>query len=135
MTEISRRRTDELRDFVAMLEFATVDFDYCSRVFQQTLRQRFDKTCFARSSRTQKHRPAIGRLGKQQATRLRLIHLDDLMNGIFLPDDSVRRPSSRASVSGSWSDLMLLARIRFSFLGSCSCNWSAIELCATLPHV
>src|SRR6185295_4109238 len=44
MTDISRRRTDELRDFVAMLKFGTVDFDYCSRVSEQTLRQPFDET-------------------------------------------------------------------------------------------
>jgi hypothetical protein len=91
MTEISRRRTDELRDFVAMLKFSTVDFDYCSRVSQQTLRQPFDETSLARSSRSQKHKVRNWPPRRRHATQVRLIHLDDLMNGVFLPDDSVSK--------------------------------------------
>jgi hypothetical protein len=89
--EISRRRTDELRDFVAMLKFGAIDFHHCSRVFQQTLRERFHETRFARPSRSQKHKIGNWPLRRRHATQVRLIHLDDLMNGIFLPDDSASK--------------------------------------------
>src|SRR5260370_42560524 len=87
--EVSRRRTDQLRDFMAVLKLRAIDLDYRSRIFQQGLGSRLDNASFSGAGRPQEQkvsdRPADGR----QSREVRLISPHDLVNCLVLSNEEV----------------------------------------------
>src|SRR5207302_9950190 len=54
VTQIARRRADQLCDLVRVLEFRAVNLDTGARITEQRLRHRLDYTGLARAGRTEK---------------------------------------------------------------------------------
>ena len=91
MSQISRRRADQFRDFVLHLKLAAVDFQNIFLAAVEHFRQRFDGSGLSRSGGTEQEknssRPAFGR-------EAGLIHLhvgNYLGQGVRLPDDAIRK--------------------------------------------
>jgi hypothetical protein len=92
MSQVSGRRPDQLRDFMAVLELRAIDFDYCTRVLQQGLGGRLDNPSFSGAGRPQEEkvsdRPAHGR----QSRDVSLVSSHDLVNCFVLSNDKVVEP-------------------------------------------
>ena len=62
VSQISRRRTDQLRNFVRMLEFRAIHLDHCARIAEQYFRSGFHHAGLSGSGRSEEqqipHRPS-----------------------------------------------------------------------------
>ena len=86
MSEIARRRTDQLRDFVIGLEFSAINFED-SLMTVQDLCQRFDGAGLARAGGAEEEEDSGGTIGRREAG---LIHLHvgrDVLQSCGLADD------------------------------------------------
>src|SRR5215469_10685996 len=84
MAEISRRRSNQLRDLVRMLEFGAVDFDAGPRVAKQRLGHGFDDSGLPRPRRAKKQQISHWTPRGIQACQKHLINLDHFLNGLVL---------------------------------------------------
>jgi hypothetical protein len=56
VSQISRRRTDQLRDLMTVLELGAIDLNYGARIAQQALRCRFHDASLARARRSEEQK-------------------------------------------------------------------------------
>src|SRR5579875_4028755 len=86
MAEISRRRADQLGDFVAVLKLGTVDLDHRALVAEQCLGRGLHRTRLARTGRPQEKEVAYRAAGSRKPGDMHLVDVDDLLNGLLLSD-------------------------------------------------
>src|SRR6266849_5980578 len=87
VSQISRRRTDQLSDFMAVLKLRAIDLDYCSRIFQQGLGRRLDDASFSGARRSEEQKISDGPADRGQSRQVSLINPHDLVNGFVLSND------------------------------------------------
>src|SRR5207237_8332102 len=84
VTQIARRRADQLCDLVRVLEFRAVNLDTGARITEQRLRHRLDYTGLARAGRTEKEQIAYRATGRVQSRQEHLVHLYHSFNRLLL---------------------------------------------------
>ena len=72
---------------MAVLELCAVDFDYCARVLEQSLRGRLDDSRLARSGGPQEQKVADRAARRAHPREIHLIDVDDLLDGLILTDN------------------------------------------------
>ena len=87
VSQVSGRRTDQFGDFVRVLKFRAIDFDYRVRVAHQALCQRFHRTGFSRAGRSQKQEVTHRTSRARHARLVGLINVNDLLNCLVLTDN------------------------------------------------
>ena len=87
MAQVAWRRSDQFRNFVAVLEFGAIDFDYCAGISDHRFGERLDESRFTRSRWTQKQKVADRAAGSVHSGQKSLINIYDLVNGIILSND------------------------------------------------
>src|SRR5947209_4274881 len=89
VSQVSRRRPNQLRDFMAVLKLRAINLDYGSRILQQRLGGCLDDASFSRARRPQEEeicdRPADG----GQSRHVSLISPHDLVNCFVLSNNEV----------------------------------------------
>src|SRR5580658_2535710 len=86
MPEVSRRRTDQFRDFVAVLKFGAVDLQYRPNVANERLGSGFDQPGLTRASGPQEQKVSYRTAGGCHPCQVSLIDINDLADGFFLTD-------------------------------------------------
>src|SRR5689334_1212481 len=84
MSEISRRRPDQLGNLMTVLEFGAVDFDDSVRVPNETFRQRFHRPSLPRPGRPQKEKRSNRTPQTGHPRQVRLVDTDYLADGFIL---------------------------------------------------
>src|SRR5678816_1211042 len=87
MSQISGRRTDQLGDFVAVLELRAVDLDDRARVLEQYFGGSLDDTGFARTRGAQEQKVPDRTSGRVHSRQMHLVDVDDLLDRLILPYD------------------------------------------------
>src|SRR5882757_7068478 len=87
MPQISRRRTDQLCDFMAVLKFRAIDLNHRARVLQQGLRGRFDNSRLARARGAKEQEVSDRAARRIHPGKMHLVDVDDLLDRLILPDD------------------------------------------------
>src|ERR1700693_1519988 len=85
--KVSRRRSDQLRDLMAMLKFSAIDLDYRLSVLQQALGGRLYHASLSGARRTQEQKVSDWPAGGGQASQMRLICRYNLVNSFVLSDN------------------------------------------------
>jgi hypothetical protein len=89
MSQISGRGADQFSDLVAVGELGAIDFDNRSRISQQTFRTGFDDPGLAGAGGSEKKEIANRVRRPIHAGEIRLVHVDDLADGLILSHDSL----------------------------------------------
>src|SRR4051812_20877676 len=89
MAQISGRRADQLRDFMAVLKLRAVDFHDSPRVAHQNLGKRLHRPGLARAGRTEEQQTAHGAARSSETCLKHLVDPDDLANGVVLSDNAL----------------------------------------------
>jgi hypothetical protein len=87
MAQISGRRSDQLRDFMAVLKLGAIDFDHGTRVLQQGLGRRLDNASLSRTRWPQEEKVSDRPAGRRQARHVSLISPHDPVNCFILSND------------------------------------------------
>src|SRR6185295_66591 len=87
VSEISRRRTDQLRDLMAVLELRAVNLDHGARIAHQALRRCFHQPGLTRAGWPQEQKVADWTGWRTHPGQVHLIDVDDLVDGLILPDN------------------------------------------------
>jgi len=87
MTEVARRRTDQLGDLMGVLEFGAVDLDAGAGVAEHGFRHSLNHASLAGTGRPQEQEVADGSSGWVEAGQKHLIYFRDLFDGLVLADD------------------------------------------------
>ncbi len=87
MTQITWGRTDQLGDFVRVLEFRAIDLDHHARVSEQNLRRGFHDARFARSRGSQEQKVTNRAPRRIQSGTKYLVEIDEREDAFLLPDD------------------------------------------------
>src|SRR5262245_20932037 len=87
MTEVSRRRTDQLGDLVRVLELGAVNLDAGARIAKKRFCHCLDDSGLAGAGWPEKKQVADRAPRRVQARQKHLIDLGDLLEGLVLPDD------------------------------------------------
>src|SRR5215470_12503645 len=93
MPQVSRRRTDQLGDFMAVLKLRTVDFDHRTRILEKDLRCSLDDPSLSRSSRSEEQKIPDRTSRRIQTREVHLINIYDLLNCLVLSDDHATEAS------------------------------------------
>ena len=90
--QISRRRADQLRDFVRVLEFGAVHFDHRARIAEQHFGRSFDHARLARARRPKEqqipHRPSR----RVQPRAKHLVQIHHRLHRFVLPHNLAPKP-------------------------------------------
>ena len=100
MAEISRRRADQLGNFVRVLKLGAVDLDDRVRVAEQNFRGRFDDARLSRTGRPEKQHRADRPIGRVHAGEKNLVEAAHAPHCAFLADDASLRRSSKSCARG-----------------------------------
>src|SRR5688572_6489732 len=84
MSEITRRRTDELRYLMAMLELGAVDFDKRARASEKNLCGSFNRTGLSRTGRAKEQEVSYRPSRHCHSRQINLVHVDDASDGAIL---------------------------------------------------
>src|ERR1700761_5726805 len=87
MSEIPRRRTDQLRNLVRVLELRAVDLYTGAGIAEQSLRHGFHHASLPRTGRSQKNKIADRAIGRIQSRQKHLVDLSYFFNSGILADD------------------------------------------------
>src|SRR6476469_3121989 len=87
VTEVARRRADQLGNFVRVLEFGAIDLDTGASVPEQRLGKRLNHPRLARTCRPQKEEIPHGPTGSVQARQEHLINFYDFFDRLVLAND------------------------------------------------
>jgi hypothetical protein len=87
MSEIARGRTNQLCDFVRMLEFGAINLDKGARISKESLRNRLDDTRLAGPGGSKKKKIPNRASRRIQAGQEHLVDFDDFINRLILPDN------------------------------------------------
>src|ERR1700722_17491283 len=85
--QVSWRRSNQLRNFVAVLKLCAVDLDHRARVLEQRLGGRFDNTGLAGSGWSQKQEVPDRAARRIHSGEMHLVNVDDLLDRLILSDD------------------------------------------------
>ena len=97
MAKISRRRADQFRDLMRVLELRAIDLDAGMGVAEQRLGHGFYDASLSRAGRPKKKQVAHGTPGSVQAREKHLVNLGDLFDGLVLTDDAAAQCSFKLS--------------------------------------
>ena len=89
VAQVARRRTDQLGNFVGVLELRAVHLDDRARIAKQDLRGGFHDARLARTSGAEEQQVPYGTAGRAHSGAEDLIQVHDGANAFFLPDDLV----------------------------------------------
>src|SRR3954471_9486213 len=87
MAEVSRRRTDQLCNFVRVLEFSTIDFDTGAGVTEQGLGHGFYHPGFSRTGGPEEQQVANWSSRRIQPRQKHLVNFHHFLDGLVLTDD------------------------------------------------
>src|SRR5258708_12464716 len=87
VSQVSRRRADQLGNLVRVLELRAIDLDARARVTEQRFSPRFHHPRLAGTGRSQKQEIAHWTAGRIQPSQKHLIDFRDLLDRLILPYD------------------------------------------------
>ena len=87
MSQVSRRRTDQLGDFVGVLKLSAIDLDAGAGIAEQSFGHGLDHPRFARAGRPQKQQVAYRTSRRIQSGQKHLVDLGHFFDGLVLTDD------------------------------------------------
>src|SRR5258705_306028 len=91
VSKISRRRTDQLRDFMTVLKLRAIDLDYGSRILQQGLGSRLNNPSFSGAGRSKEQKVSDRPADRAQPRQMSLISPHDLVNCFVLSNDEAAK--------------------------------------------
>ncbi len=91
MAQISRRRADQLRNFVRVLKFGAVDLDAGAGIAEQGFRHRLDHPGLTGAGRTEEQKVANWTSRRIQSCQEHLVDFDHFLDGLVLTDDSAAK--------------------------------------------
>src|SRR6266567_8838128 len=97
MSQISRRRANQLGNLVRMLELRAINLDARPRVPEQGLGHGFDHTRLARSRGPQEQQVSHRTSRRVQPSQKHLINFDDLFDGGVLPHNAAAQGGIKLS--------------------------------------
>src|SRR5258708_21541736 len=108
--QISRRRTNQLRDFMRMLEFRAIDLDNRSGIAKQYFGGGFHDTRLAGTGRSEEQQVADWPPRRVQSRAEHLIQVYQRLHAFFLADDLCpQRPFKVTSIVAADAGIKLLA--------------------------
>src|SRR5260370_10343437 len=93
MPEITRRRADQLRDFVTVLKFRAIDFDERARAAKQDFCGGFHNSGFSGTGRAQKQQVSDWTARHGHSREVDLIHVYEPANCPILPYNLAHEPA------------------------------------------
>src|SRR5262249_32262217 len=87
MAQVARRRTDQLGNLMAVLEFSTINLDDRPGIAKKRLRHRLHHARLARSCRTEKEQVPHRTPGSIQSSQKHLIDFNHFFDGRVLAND------------------------------------------------
>src|ERR1700686_2605827 len=87
MSQISRRRADQFRNLMAVLELGAIDLDDGARILQQCLGSGFDDARLPGTGRPEEQKVPDGTPWSAHACQIHLIDVDDLLDRLILSDN------------------------------------------------
>src|SRR5579872_5472061 len=110
VTQIPRRRANQLRNFVRMLEFCAINLDDGARISKQNLRSRFHDPRLARASGSEEEQVPDGPPRRVQSRTEDLIQVHQRLHPFRLSDDlRAQRSLKIASICASDGWIQLLS--------------------------
>jgi hypothetical protein len=97
MAEISRRRSNQLGNLMAVLKFSAIDLDAGAGVTEQSFGHGFDDTGFSRASGPEEQEIANGTARRIQARQKHLVNFNHFLDGLVLTDDSAAKGAFKFS--------------------------------------
>src|SRR5438093_11583975 len=109
MSEITRGRTDQLGDLVAVLKLRAVDLDEGAWTAKKDFGRSLYNARLAGASRSQKQKITDRAVRHSHSRQIDLIHVDDSAHGAILPNDLANSRGSKSRtlallISGSESN-------------------------------
>src|SRR5579862_5407475 len=102
VSQITRRRTDQLRNLVRVLELSAINLDAGMRVTEQSFGHGFHYACLPGSGRPQKKQIAHRAPWRIQPRQKHLVDLGDLFDGLVLTHNpAAQRSFKLASVAAA----------------------------------
>src|SRR5208283_1627093 len=89
VTKVARGRTDQLRNFVRVLELRAINFDARTRIAEERLCHGFDHAGLAAARGTEEEKVTDWTTRSIKARQEHLINLGDFLDGGILPDDTL----------------------------------------------
>src|SRR5690349_6616746 len=96
MADVARRRTDQLRDFMAVLKFTAIYFDERRRIPEQNLGGGLDDSCLAGSRRSKEQQVRDGSSRYSYAGDDHFVDIHQLRDRFVLPDDLAAQIRSKS---------------------------------------
>src|SRR5437867_7474977 len=93
MSEITRGRTDQLGDLVALLQLRAVDLDEGAWTAKKDFARSLYNARLAGASRSQKQKITDRAVRHSHSRQIDLIHVDDSAHGAILPNDLAQQPA------------------------------------------
>ena len=93
MSEITRGRTDQLGDLVAVLKLRAVDLDEGAWTAKKDFGRSLYNARLAGASRSQKQKITDRAVRHSHSRQINLIHVDDSAHGAILPNDLAQQPA------------------------------------------
>ena len=93
MSQVARRRTDQFRDLMAVLELRTVNLDKSARTAKQDFGRSLDHSRLARTCWTQKEQVTDRTARHCHTCQINLVHVHDSANCAILTDNLARKPT------------------------------------------
>src|ERR1700730_18449554 len=115
MPQISRRRANQLGDFMRMLEFRTVHLDHRASVAKQNFSGSFYDAGLARARGAQQQKIAHRAAWRVQSGAENLVKLDERLNAFVLANDS--RAQRRFEIQGPGASFTRIER-----KNACACT-------------
>src|SRR5882724_9558796 len=107
--QIPRRRTNQFRDFVRVLELRAVHLNYGSWVAKQDMSPSFDDACLTGAGRPKKQQVAYRPPGRIQSRAEHLIQVHQRLHSLFLAHDLRAQRAfkvSRVIAADAWIELL-----------------------------
>src|SRR5437667_12167396 len=93
MSEITRGRTDQLGDLVAVLKLRAVDLDEGAWTAKKDFGRSLYNARLAGASRSQKQKITDRAVRHSHSRQIDLIHVDDSAHAAILPNDLAQQPA------------------------------------------
>src|SRR4029077_16649264 len=87
VSQVARRRANQLRDFVTVLELGTINLDYGPCVSYQSFRGGFHNAGFPRASRSEKKEISNRTAGRRHSRQVHLEDVDNLLDCLILTNN------------------------------------------------
>src|ERR1700680_3423467 len=91
VSQVSRRRADQLRDLMAVLKLRAIDLDHRSRILQKGLGGCLHDASFSGARRAQEQKVSDRPTDRGQSRHVSLVSPHDLVNCFLLSNDEVAK--------------------------------------------